>query len=252
MIWCVELLMKRCRCLFFQEGFEFKKPTKPASRCRMRSFNSALTKDAFASRPSSAPALMVCKCEASVSSWCRKCKAGFNGDTLSLFPVQLSSPSPVQQLEFHDSPLFLRRSSLTSSLNDDEDDGFLDVLDDNMEVRPCLLHCHAWKYWLNGLYCKFCLSEITVSLRDIQGIKLSIKEQLLLSALSLSDKTHCHPQSDSSMPMGMASLLTAPLVADSTGEDSVSLSVVAKMFLCDLLKFNSLRLVSFQKKAESL
>lgn len=50
--------------------------------------------------------------------------------------VQLSSPPPVQHLQFSDSsPMFLRRSSLTSSLNDDEDDGFLDIMDDNMEVR---------------------------------------------------------------------------------------------------------------------
>lgn len=112
-----------------EEGFEFKKPTKPVSRCRMRSFNGGQSKDAFARRPSSAPALMF------------------------------SSPPPIQQLDFCDSsPLFLRRSSLTSSL-DDEDDGFLDVLDDNME-------------------------------------------------------------NNSGMPMGMASLLTAPLVSDSTGEDS--------------------------------
>ncbi|KAF3700804.1 M-phase inducer phosphatase 2 [Channa argus] len=114
-----------------EEGFEFKKPNKPASRCRVRSFNSGALREAFARRPCSAPALM------------------------------LSSPPPVQQLDFFDSsPVFLRGSSLTSSLNDDdEDDGFLDVLDDNME---------------NG----------------------------------------------SEMPTGMASLLTAPLVADSTGEDS--------------------------------
>ncbi|XP_005929693.1 M-phase inducer phosphatase 2 [Haplochromis burtoni] len=112
-----------------EESFEFKKPTKPASRCRGRSFNNGQSKDTFACRPSSAPALM------------------------------LSSPPPVQQLDFHDSsPMFLRSSSLTSS-NDDEDDGFLDVLDDNME-------------------------------------------------------------NDSGVPMGMASLLTAPLVADSIGEDS--------------------------------
>uniref|UniRef100_A0A671W383 M-phase inducer phosphatase n=1 Tax=Sparus aurata TaxID=8175 RepID=A0A671W383_SPAAU len=111
------------------EGFEFKKPTKPVSRCRMRSFNGGQSKDAFARRPSSAPALMF------------------------------SSPPPIQQLDFCDSsPLFLRRSSLTSSL-DDEDDGFLEVLDDNME-------------------------------------------------------------NNSGMPMGMASLLTAPLVSDSAGEDS--------------------------------
>lgn len=112
-----------------EEGFEFKKPTKPVSRCRMRSFNGGQSKDAFARRPSSAPALMF------------------------------SSPPPIQQLDFCDSsPLFLRRSSLTSSL-DDEDDGFLEVLDDNME-------------------------------------------------------------NNSGMPMGMASLLTAPLVSDSAGEDS--------------------------------
>lgn len=44
----------------------------------------------------------------------------------------------MQQLDFYDSsPSFLRRSSLTSSLNhEDEDDGFLEILDDNMEVRP--------------------------------------------------------------------------------------------------------------------
>lgn len=114
-----------------EECFEFKKPTKPASRCRNRSFNGGQAKDTLARRPSSAPALMLC------------------------------SPPPGQQQDFFDSsPMFLRRSSLTSSLNDDdEDDGFLDVLDDNME-------------------------------------------------------------NDSGMPMGIASLLTAPLVSDSSAEDS--------------------------------
>ncbi|XP_068194828.1 M-phase inducer phosphatase 2 [Antennarius striatus] len=112
-----------------EEGFEFKKPTKPASRSRVNSLSSTQTKDGFACRPGSAPALMF-------------------------------SPPPVQQLDSQDSsPLYLRRSSLTSCLNDDEDDGFLDVLDDDME-------------------------------------------------------------DDSAMPMGMVSLLTAPLVSDSTGEDS--------------------------------
>ncbi|XP_068608011.1 M-phase inducer phosphatase 2 [Brachionichthys hirsutus] len=110
-----------------EEGFEFKKPTKPASRSRMNSLGSSQTKDGFACRPGSAPALMF-------------------------------SPPPVQPLDIHDSsPLYLRRSSLTSSLND-EDDGFLDVLDGDIE-------------------------------------------------------------DDSAMPMGMVSLLTAPLVAD-PGEDS--------------------------------
>lgn len=47
---------------------------------------------------------------------------------------QLSSPPAAQQLHFHDSSPFLRRSSLTSSLGDYEDDGFLEVLDDDVEV----------------------------------------------------------------------------------------------------------------------
>uniref|UniRef100_A0A3B3VME1 M-phase inducer phosphatase n=1 Tax=Poecilia latipinna TaxID=48699 RepID=A0A3B3VME1_9TELE len=44
-----------------EEFFEFKKPSKPASRSRGRSFNGGHLKDAFAARPSSAPALMVRK-----------------------------------------------------------------------------------------------------------------------------------------------------------------------------------------------
>ncbi|KAG7235798.1 hypothetical protein INR49_002185 [Caranx melampygus] len=114
-----------------EEGFEFKKPAMPVARCRgARSFNYGQSKDAFARRPSSAPALMF------------------------------SSPPPVQHLDFHDSsPMFLRRSSLTSNPNEDDDDGFLEILDDNME-------------------------------------------------------------NTSGMPMGMASLLTAPLVSDTIGEDS--------------------------------
>ncbi|XP_037833618.1 M-phase inducer phosphatase 2 isoform X2 [Kryptolebias marmoratus] len=108
-------------------GFEFKKPSRPVSRSCARSFSSE--HDVFALRPSSAPALM------------------------------LSSPPAVQQLDLYDSsPVFLRRSSLTSSLNDD-DDGFLEMLDGNME-------------------------------------------------------------DDSGMPTGMASLLTAPLMTDSTRDDS--------------------------------
>lgn len=95
---------------FPEESFEFKKPSKPVSRCRIRSFHGADSKEAFARRPNSAPALML---------------------------------SPTTRLDFPEdsSPVFLRRSSLTSSLQDDddeEDDGFLDVLDDNMEGDSCL------------------------------------------------------------------------------------------------------------------
>lgn len=110
------------------EGFEFKKPTHPVSRCRVRSFNDGKGKDTLSRRPNSAPALMF------------------------------TSPPHAQQPDFDSSPMFLRRSSLTCSL-DDEDDGFLDIMDDNME-------------------------------------------------------------NDSGMPMGMASLLTAPLVGENNAEDS--------------------------------
>ncbi|KAM6912488.1 M-phase inducer phosphatase 2 [Xenentodon cancila] len=109
-----------------EEGFEFKKPSKPVSRHRVRSFHNSHSKDTLALRPNSAPALMV------------------------------SSPPAVQQLDFFDSSPMFRRGS--SCLNDDDDDGFLEALDDM--------------------------------------------------------------ENDSGMPMGMANLLTAPLMADSAGEDS--------------------------------
>ncbi|KAJ8389527.1 hypothetical protein AAFF_G00119170 [Aldrovandia affinis] len=113
------------------EVFEFKKPARPVPRCRLRSFSSGEGKEAFARRPNSAPALMM-------------------------------SPPPAERLCSldEDSPIALRRSSLTCSL-DDDDDGFLDVMDDDVE-------------------------------------------------------------NDSDMPMGMASLLTAPLVREGTAEDTDS------------------------------
>uniref|UniRef100_A0A673MEC9 M-phase inducer phosphatase n=1 Tax=Sinocyclocheilus rhinocerous TaxID=307959 RepID=A0A673MEC9_9TELE len=81
-----------------EENFEFKKPSMPASRCRMRSTGG--TKDAFACRPNSAPALML-------------------------------SPPSSHQPDSSDesSPFILRRPSL-SCLHDDDDDGFLEGLDD--------------------------------------------------------------------------------------------------------------------------
>ncbi|KAF7710588.1 M-phase inducer phosphatase 2 isoform X2 [Silurus meridionalis] len=79
-------------------SFEFKKPTKPVSRCRLRSTGEA--KEAFASRPNSAPALMLSPTSSN----------------------PLASPDS-------DSPFTLRRTSFSSFPNDD-DDGFLDVLDD--------------------------------------------------------------------------------------------------------------------------
>lgn len=55
------------------------------------------------------------------------------------------------------------------------------------------------------------------------------------SVLYLSDDTAFYLQNNSGMPMGMASLLTAPLVSDSAGEDSVSLNFVAEMFTIYIL-----------------
>ncbi|XP_051504470.1 M-phase inducer phosphatase 1-like [Myxocyprinus asiaticus] len=81
-----------------EENFEFKKPSMPASRCRMRSTGGA--KEAFACRPNSAPALM------------------------------LSPPSSLQfDSSDESSPFILRRPSL-SCVPDDDDDGFLEGLDD--------------------------------------------------------------------------------------------------------------------------
>ncbi|KAG9275203.1 M-phase inducer phosphatase 2 [Astyanax mexicanus] len=114
------------------ENFEFKKPTLPVSRCRLRSTGEG--KEAFASRPNSAPALML-------------------------------SPPSFSPLASPDgnSPFVLRRVSLPGFHDDDDDDGFLEVLDD--------------------------------------------------------------VETDSEVPTGMASLLTAPLVADQS-MDSTSNSPV--------------------------
>lgn len=50
-------------------------------------------------------------------------------------------------------------------------------------------------------------------------------DYILLSVLHLSDNTPVTLQDDSGMPMGMSSLLTAPLVADNVVEDSVSFNL---------------------------
>ncbi|XP_018584303.2 M-phase inducer phosphatase 2-like [Scleropages formosus] len=101
--------------------FEFKKPTRPVSRCNSRTTHGKEGREVLARRPNSAPELL--------------------------------SPDPVirQHLLGDGSPVTLRRSSLTSS--NEDDDGFLDILDSDVE-------------------------------------------------------------SDTYMPSGMASLLTAPLVAE--------------------------------------
>ncbi|XP_039607864.1 M-phase inducer phosphatase 2 [Polypterus senegalus] len=83
-------------------GFEFKKPTRPISRTRLHTIHGSDGKEAFANRPNSAPALMF-------------------------------SPSPEWAHPENESPISLRRSSFTCSINDEDDDGFLEILDDEIE-----------------------------------------------------------------------------------------------------------------------
>lgn len=160
----------------FQEGFEFKKPTQPASRPRVRSFNGGPSREAFSCRPSSAPALMV-RAGGPAGG------AGSGADPISV--PQLSSPPPVtQQLRFCDSS--------PSSLNDDEDDGFLEILDDHDEVGPG-----------------------PARPGPVRWRRLRVTPSV-------------PPQGAAGMPTGMASLLTAPLVADGAA-DPVSRTLVQNL-----------------------
>ncbi|XP_039189838.1 M-phase inducer phosphatase 2 [Crotalus tigris] len=76
------------------DGAIFKKPSRPASRLA----GGQGDRPPFAQRPNSAPQLMFC--------------------------------SPQKENVNPESPVYLRRSSLTSFMNDDDDDGFLEVLDE--------------------------------------------------------------------------------------------------------------------------
>uniref|UniRef100_A0A665UXU6 M-phase inducer phosphatase n=1 Tax=Echeneis naucrates TaxID=173247 RepID=A0A665UXU6_ECHNA len=77
-----------------EEGFEFKKPTMPVSKCRPRSFSCRQSKDAFAHRPNSAPALMVgghC-CTQAPDVAVERCKlSSYPLPALSSFPRHLQS-----------------------------------------------------------------------------------------------------------------------------------------------------------------
>ncbi|XP_051889271.1 M-phase inducer phosphatase 2 [Pristis pectinata] len=99
-----EVLCPESSCIHSSEGdkenevFEFKKPVRPVSRNRLFTFHSGNRQD---QRPSSAPALML--------------SSNVGSDLVDV-----------------GSPVFLHRSSLTSSLNE-EDDGFLELLDEDVE-----------------------------------------------------------------------------------------------------------------------
>uniref|UniRef100_A0A8C8VQA4 M-phase inducer phosphatase n=1 Tax=Pelusios castaneus TaxID=367368 RepID=A0A8C8VQA4_9SAUR len=85
------------------ESFEFKKPTRPASRSCLRVHSLEDGRDVFGQRQNSAPARMVCDLE-------------------------------------NYKPPFMRRSSLTSPETEEEDDGFLDILDgEDLKTKQCRL-----------------------------------------------------------------------------------------------------------------
>ncbi|XP_053314047.1 M-phase inducer phosphatase 2 isoform X2 [Spea bombifrons] len=89
------------------EIFTFKKPSRRPFACfRLRVFDGGDEKDVFSGRPISAPSLMCYTPE----------KKG----------LHLEDESPIR----------LRKSSLTYSMcNDDEDDGFMEIMDDEEEAK---------------------------------------------------------------------------------------------------------------------
>ncbi|XP_009882391.1 PREDICTED: M-phase inducer phosphatase 2 [Charadrius vociferus] len=82
-----------------KEGFVFKKPQRPGQRSRLPAGDGAAGRDRFTQRAISAPGLLC--------------------DT----PEKENVPEG-------DSPIILRRCSLTSSMSEDEDDGFMEILDE--------------------------------------------------------------------------------------------------------------------------
>ncbi|XP_072717514.1 M-phase inducer phosphatase 2 isoform X2 [Ciconia boyciana] len=80
-----------------KEGFVFKKPQRPGQRGRLPAGDGAAGRDALAQRPSSAPDLLF--------------------DT-----------PEKENVSEGESPIVLRRCSLTSSMSEEEDDGFMEIL----------------------------------------------------------------------------------------------------------------------------
>uniref|UniRef100_A0A452I301 M-phase inducer phosphatase n=1 Tax=Gopherus agassizii TaxID=38772 RepID=A0A452I301_9SAUR len=94
------------------ESFEFKKPTRPASHSCLRIRSLEDGKDVLGQRQNSAPARMV---------------------------------SPEGDLENY-RPAFMQQSSLTSPDTEEEDDGFLDILDGE-DLKVCergVVDLHLW------------------------------------------------------------------------------------------------------------
>ncbi|XP_069653696.1 M-phase inducer phosphatase 2 isoform X3 [Haliaeetus albicilla] len=80
-----------------KEGFVFKKPQRPGQRSQLPTGDGAVGRDPFARRPGSAPDL--------------------------LFDTPEKENVPEGQ-----SPVILRQGSLTSSMSEEEDDGFVEIL----------------------------------------------------------------------------------------------------------------------------
>ena len=125
----------------------FKKPQRPGHRSRVPVMEGALGKEPFVQRPSSAPDLLV--------SWGGTGDGGLRhpqseGCSISLLlcgagpipqlwvlkaglpacpPPQFDTPEK-ENLPEAESPVVLRRCSLTSSMGDEEDDGFMEILDE--------------------------------------------------------------------------------------------------------------------------
>ncbi|XP_030348205.1 M-phase inducer phosphatase 2 isoform X2 [Strigops habroptila] len=81
------------------EGFVFKKPQRPGGRSRVPTSDGAMGRDPFAQRPSSAPDLLF-------------------------------DPPEKENVPQGESPIVLRRCSLTCSMAEEDDDGFMEILDE--------------------------------------------------------------------------------------------------------------------------
>ncbi|XP_030419601.1 M-phase inducer phosphatase 2 [Gopherus evgoodei] len=81
-------------------GFVFKIPLRPTNHCRLHPFDGSSERDPFAQRPNSAPDLLC------------------------------GTPEKENMGVEAESPVCLRRSSLTSFVTNEEDDGFMEILDE--------------------------------------------------------------------------------------------------------------------------
>uniref|UniRef100_A0A8C4Y3G3 M-phase inducer phosphatase n=1 Tax=Gopherus evgoodei TaxID=1825980 RepID=A0A8C4Y3G3_9SAUR len=95
-------------------GFVFKIPLRPTNHCRLHPFDGSSERDPFAQRPNSAPDLLC------------------------------GTPEKENMGVEAESPVCLRRSSLTSFVTNEEDDGFMEILDEEeMKVQRARIVSHG-------------------------------------------------------------------------------------------------------------